>query len=701
MISPRTGRATRARRSALACALSLGLIAAPAFTAVPAFATSPAPSSAVDPEVDDGTVELHLTAGVHGVIQPGSALTANVTIDNDTTETLAAGRVTVELNSTALADADALTAWLESGTAAGTFTALGTEQSDALPASQVSVTTLSAPAATLGDLPEGVYPLRASLTGIPTTGSATTSSVLIVSADRSRTITVLVPITATPANGALLTSDELAALTGPDGSLAAQLDGVAGTSAVLAVDPLIPAAIRVLGSAAPVSAIDWLARLEALPNERFALQAADADATVQARAELPHLLEPLSFETYLDTANFAATTPTPSATASASPSPSPSATPDPPVVPSPEELTAIRGSESGILWPLGDVQTADLSVFDDYLGGHATTIVPSTALATTPAARISIDGHRVLAVDAAASEILSGAAATADDALRETELAAGLAQLSFTAPQTSLLIGLDRDETRTVDALRETILSLSTFGTTTSLADLQASPAASSTLAGQPSDARAHELAAMLDDEESLTAFASILDNPLVLLAPERLQLLRTIAVGTANDFPTAVQKQRDGTQATLDSVSVQQPSPIQLFTAAAPLPVWVRNDLPWPVNVQLTSQPSDARLDVQKSADVVAQPSSNTRVKVPVSARVGSGTLSVTFSLTSPTGVHIGTDQTANVTVRAEWESIGLGILGGLIGLLLVFGIIRTIVRRRRDSAESSNHESDAATEA
>jgi prolipoprotein diacylglyceryltransferase len=62
-----------------------------------------------------------------------------------------------------------------------------------------------------------------------------------------------------------------------------------------------------------------------------------------------------------------------------------------------------------------------------------------------------------------------------------------------------------------------------------------------------------------------------------------------------------------------------------------------------------------------------------------------------VRFSLTSPTGVHIGEDQTAKVTVRAEWEGIGLGILGGVIGLLLILGIVRTIVRRRADRSDAA----------
>jgi hypothetical protein len=182
-----------------------------------------------------------------------------------------------------------------------------------------------------------------------------------------------------------------------------------------------------------------------------------------------------------------------------------------------------------------------------------------------------------------------------------------------------------------------------------------------------------------------------------VLLTPERIRLMRVIGVGNAGGFDEAYLAQRARTTQTLGSVGIQEPSPVQLFTSAAPLPVWVRNDLPWPVNVRLSADPSDARLGVQPLTEVPAQPASNTRVKVPVEARVGSGELDVRFSLTSPTGVPIGDVETARVTVRAEWEGIGLTILGGLIGLLLVIGIVRTVRRRRRD-AEDEAAEDDAA---
>src|SRR5690606_22895936 len=128
-------------------------------------------------------------------------------------------------------------------------------------------------------------------------------------------------------------------------------------------------------------------------------------------------------------------------------------------------------------------------------------------------------GHHVLAMDADASETLSNAAAEVDDAARERELATALAQLTLAGGQGSVLVGLDRDETRTADALRETILSLSAFGQPTGLGGVLASAPASGTFeGGETPTERADGLQTLLADEARLSAFSSILDDPLVLL---------------------------------------------------------------------------------------------------------------------------------------------------------------------------------------
>jgi hypothetical protein len=124
-----------------------------------------------------------------------------------------------------------------------------------------------------------------------------------------------------------------------------------------------------------------------------------------------------------------------------------------------------------------------------------------------------------------------------------------------------------------------------------------------------------------------------------------------------------------------------------------------VRNDLPWPVTVRLTVIPTDLRLDVEPVTIAQVPANSSTRVKVPVSARVGSGELTLRLSLSTPTGVPIGGTESVRVAVRAEWETIGLAVFGGLIVVLIGLGVWRT-VRRRRNEANEEAADADATAD-
>ena len=157
-------------------------------------------------------------------------------------------------------------------------------------------------------------------------------------------IGVVVPITATPIETGLLTAAELTELTGTGGSLRAQLDAVDGTSAILAVDPAIAAAINVLGTSAPPEATEWLERLEALTNPRFALQFGDADVSAQLASGLSRPMAPLTLQSLLNPAFFVPPAPTSA--------PTPTPTPDrhpPSRRPSPCCPTSRPFSESAVV----------------------------------------------------------------------------------------------------------------------------------------------------------------------------------------------------------------------------------------------------------------------------------------------------------------------------------------------------------------
>ncbi|WP_334151250.1 DUF6049 family protein [Microbacterium sp.] len=690
-LRPRLRRLVR-KTAVFAIALGVSGILAP----TAAFAATEPPNDS------EGKVELYVSAGARGNVTVGAATSAVVTVENETDAEVSPGRVLVELNRTPLADDAAIASWLDGEEVEGTFAALGTESTNSVDAGASGTTTISVPPELLADLAPGVYPLRAGLSGATTgaTGSddvvsrnASATSVLIVTTGEAAQVAVVVPITATPANGTLLTNDELSALTAEDGALTAQLDGVTGTAAILAIDPAILAAIRVLGTSAPSQATDWLERLDELPNERFALQFGDADATAQAQAQLPALLQPTTLGTFLNPSNFPNTpaTTAPGDEPAGSPSPTPTTAP---ALPDDAELSEIEGAMPDILWPRGNVTQADLATFAAYLDGAATTILPSSVIDGGASARATAGDAEVLISDDAVATALSLAAAEAEPGARQRQLAAASAHLFLaaqSAPGAPLLVGLDRDETRTASALRDAISTADTPGF--SLSALRGLPTTPVTLTGAADPAYAAAVGTLLGDEQTLGQFATILSDPQLLLSLERIRILRTLAVGIpADSFAKVVAQHQKGTQETLGAVSIPPSSTIQLLTAAADLPFGVRNDLPWPVTIQLSVSPTDPRLEVKPVVEQVVQANTSMRIKVPVEARVGSGEVGLRLNLSSPTGVPIGGTEVVRVAVRAEWEGIGVGIFGGLIVLLIALGVVRTVRRRRREAIESQS---------
>src|SRR5690606_11672124 len=256
-ISPRDGSRPRASRllSRLAAVLVVGSIALSG-----AVASAPGASAADDPPAETAGVELMVST--EASIDPGGPLVSTVTVANSSDDALSDGALALEVDSTPLPDGPALDAWLDDDTAPGDFHSVATAASPELAPNTSGTVDMIADAISLGSLKPGVYPVRARLTGASTDDEDTTvwnlsaTTVLVVAAPVSRTVGVLIPITATPAAGGLLTAEELTALTAPDGALTGQLDAITGTSAVLAVDPAIAAAIRLLGTRAPQSAVE-------------------------------------------------------------------------------------------------------------------------------------------------------------------------------------------------------------------------------------------------------------------------------------------------------------------------------------------------------------------------------------------------------------------------------------------------------------
>ena len=697
--SPRAGSAAptatarpirRLRRALGAAVVALGIML-PLSTVSPALAAeTPAPSPTPTPA--HAGLQVTLLPDAQGAYTSGAPLNTTLDIRNDDTAGLGPGTVHLELGRTALADRAAVSDWLDGSGTSPVLSSIGDAHTAALNAGDDYRTSVVVPGADIGALMPGIYPVRATFqasttAATPRAASVASSSVLVVARGAAPSVITIVPITATPA-GDLLSSAELTALTAPDGALTAQLDGVTGTSAVLAIDPSIPAAIRVLGASAPATATAWLARLEALPNERFVLQFGDADAAAQAGAGMTSPLAVPTFEPFTN----------PSGKTPPTPTPAPTASPGTSIAPPGTDIAAIAGARDDIIWPRAQVSAGEIATMSHYAPADvpgAVPILPSTSFATGAkgdpiAAHGTVGGTPVLVTDAAVSAALSRAAAEPDATRRGAWMTAANAMLWFASPGSTVLAGLSRAEVRSSAGLAAATTAFS-GGQDGRLGRVLSDPTVDLAVATSPAEDRSSAVTALNADAGRLAQFATILDRPADLTVRERISIMRLLGVGvhtTPEDFATALKAHRTATRTTLAAVGIQQSNPI-LISAKVDVPVWVRNDLPYPVHVTLHVTASDPRIDVPATTVVDAQASSTTRMKLPVEARVANAEVGLTMNLTSPTGIAIGPAQTAQLTIRAEWETIGLIVFGSIAVLLIGAGVFRTVRRRKVAAAK------------
>jgi len=553
------------------------------------------------------------------------------------------------------------------------------------PARALVATALAAALAAAGVVPAMAAPTPEEPAGVvdPATDPATDPVVDPVA------VSVIVPITTPPSATGLLSSDEIAAYTGPEGSLTRQLDAVAGTPAVIALDPMILASIRVLGSDAPETAMQWVARLAATSNEVFLLAYADADLVSAARTDTLDAIVPSGFGFALDPANFAGTAP-----ATLLPEPSDEPTPDaPPPYPSTDDILDWETPLPRIAWPSTAVGRGDLAVIAG--AGYDVVIVTSDAVGDPATPLVTIDGVTGMTgvvADAPLSSLLSDAVEGTTSMVRASALDALEAALASDAARTPgrhLVLTVERDWPSATPGLAEALerLEASEVVTSSTLADVLTLPPTTARLGdGAASALRDEAFVSLASDAAAELAFSSVLEDPSPLLDPRALERIALYSLGWERDesgWGAAVDAFHTRSDEIRSSVQLEQSSDVALLASAADLKVVVSNALPFPVTVQVTANPRNSLLRAELPPPLVIEPESTGTARVPVEA-IANGEVLVLTSLTSPTGIALDSGH-ARVTVRAEWE--GIGTLVVVIGLVLVFaaGIVRLIVVRRR----------------
>ncbi len=534
-------------------------------------------------------------------------------------------------------------------------------------------------------------------------GAAVPASAVITPGAGPVSVAVVVPVTAPATTTGLLSADDLTRYTGPFGTLTRQLDAVAGTRATIALDPLIPASIRVLGAAAPASATQWLARLQATSNEVFLLAYGDADVVAGVRTGTVGDLVPSGFGFALDPANFS-----PAVTAAPTPAPTETPAPDPgapPPFPTTEDVLAWTTALPRIAWPSADVGAGDIAGLAAV--GYDDVIVPSTVAGEPSAPLVALDGVDAIVADSALSARLAEVVAATAPATRTAALDAldaDLAARTAAAPGRGLVLTVDRAWNSTSSGLADALARLQATASANAveLSDILTTPAIAGQLgegvAAPERDAIFTELAA---DAAAETAFSSVLADPGVLLDPRRLERVALYSLAWEQDaegWTAAVEAFRERSTEILGSVKLEQGSDVALLARNADLKVSVSNALPYAVTVTVTVNPRSPILRANGSKELTIEPESTGTARLPVEA-IANGEVRVLTSITSPTGVPLDSGH-ASVTVRAEWEGIGTLVVVIVLAIVFAAGVVRIVLKRRRSRRADADPDDADRTE-
>ena len=472
----------------------------------------------------------------------------------------------------------------------------------------------------------------------------------------------------------------------------------------------------------------FVSALMGAANELIALPEGDADLGALALSGNTGFWDRASrsiaaFPSSLREAGWVAPTTSPTASpASPTPSPSASATETPgPTASSPsgQSGTTTTAPDAGptilrnVAWPADT--TFGTAFLSNYASPDQITIAPASAL--TPAeevtftsyARVNVNpatgetatdgtGARTLAQQADLASILSWNASGGDELDAEQALAAITAIIVRERPASSRTLfaaaargtTINESLTKRVNALfSPRWVSAQTFSDIASSepTDVERQTVDAGTLDADTSTA----ISAMSSSLTSLGPLAKATDDPDAVYDSVTPQILPALAAQRTPseqlDSATAMTSQITGM---LSAVSVEPSSAVNLINKSANFPVLVRNNLPWPIHVDVTLVPDDPRLRATPALSQTLAAQGATTVEVPVGA-IGSGDIAVTYKVTTPDGVVLDDSQTVTVRMRAGWEDAITAVIASLFAALFLVGITRSLRKRAARKAQGS----------
>ena len=524
-------------------------------------------------------------------------------------------------------------------------------------------------------------------------------------------VATIFPLTTPETRTALIGAEALAGYTSPTGALTRDLDAVIDTPVAIGIDPMILASIRILGTAAPASALEWLDRLANATNETFSLTYADSDVTVGLQAGASSVIAPGSFDFAIDPTRFAAP---PAETPTATPAPEPTEETEgvAPALPTTDSLLGWDFTVPSIVWPVADtVIGTDLTTMAT--SGFTTVVVNSGNLerADPSKAMTSLGNLSGVTTDDGLSQLFGDAIdatsmAEWDAASGRLNAAIDSSAASGGAEGATIVLAVDRTSLGSASRLRSTLAGIDLLPSSdvAPFTTVLGTAGAEATLTDRPqTPERVSAAQTLLTTEASDASFASVAENPELITGERRLRMLATMSTAWYS-YPggwTSALKLFDSESVALhESVRVVKSSDITIIADRASLYVTVTNELSQPVTVNIHVTAPTPLLEIEESSvPVTIEPLSQKRGAIPVQS-LSNGTAVISISISSASDVTIGSPITVGVNVYAGWETPFTVALGALVVGIFGFGIARLIVRRRRARKELAAETTAASAE-
>ncbi len=524
-------------------------------------------------------------------------------------------------------------------------------------------------------------------------------------------VAIVMPLSVPPTTTGLIDAETLATYTEPTGILTRQLDAVADSDVAIGLDPMVVASIRVLGTTAPESALLFLERLSTASNEVFMLAYADADPSLTARAAGGNALEPLGFDFAIDPADFGpAVTPTPTSPSGEPAEPDPVETDpadgddDQPPLPTTDDLLDWPATLESIAWPVeGGLSAEGLAALSAL--GYADVLLSASNASAVSTALVDLGDIDGLVADDEVSAAVRDAAYAATPTTYEEaigRLGTTLQARVANDPGRTIIATLDRrwalGNIRLPEVL--TAIDAASASQVVPLSDVLAGPRGGAQLTEPVADERVELTTQMFTASIDEFEFLSIAEQEAAITQPRRLALLALAAAGwrvTDPTWATATEDFLTQTRGTLDAVQITEGTDQLLLSDISSLRMQVSNALPVAVTVYLSMRPLRPILNVEDSSvEVTIEPDSTSTASVPVEA-ITNGDVTVRAELHSATGHTLGDVRFVKVILQAGWETAGTLIAGALVVLVFGGGLVRSILRRRREAAAVASGSADA----